>query len=50
MLNKDKPVWEKPELIIFCQSEIKENLLGSTGGSTGDCYDTTGDGIPDTCD
>lgn len=50
MKNDGKLIWEKPRLIILSYGETKENLLGSTGGSTGNCYDTNGDGIPDKCD
>ena len=38
--------WVKPELIVLSNSETKENLLG---GTSGNCYDTDGDGINDTC-
>lgn len=49
MSNNDKPVWEKPELIIFAQSEIKENLLGSIGGGNSGCPDSNNNGLPDDC-
>ena len=29
MKNENKQKWIKPELIIICESEINENLLGS---------------------
>ena len=38
----DKEQWIKPELIIICESEVNENLLGSAP-----CPDINGDGQPD---
>lgn len=34
--------WIKPELLIVCESETDENLLGSGGA----CYDQQGNPIP----
>ncbi len=38
--NKNK--WIKPELLILCESEVDENLLGSGGV----CFDDKGNPIP----
>ena len=41
MNTEKKQEWIKPELIIICESEINENLLGSTIGR--DSFDRDGD-------
>ena len=41
MNTENKKEWIKPDLIIICESEINENLLGSTD------TDNNNNGIPD---
>jgi len=42
MDEKKKKQWIKPELIVICESEINENLLGSGGI----CFDNEGNPVP----